>query len=344
MEFESDSKLNTIDKEAFAFSSISFLSIPSSVVEFKEGWCAGTQKLKKVTILPNKVTNVIYYEDKLLIGKSDIKSDKFDVLYFVNRDVQTVTIPPSVTKIESYAFSQSLIENIVIPHHITQIFEKAFIWCKMLKNVEISSESKIQTIEENVFADSSIESLSIPSSIFELKHGWCNGMPKFKKLTIIENKVHNLSSFDNNLVLGKSDMKSDIFDILYFANRNIKKVTIPPTIKRIESFAFCGSSIEKVCIPSHVTKICEAAFCNCRKLRSVDIPSDSKLKEIENDVFGFSKIKSFFMSSNITHISDSAFAFCNLMIVEIGENSAIQALNLINFDVGEDTLFMIPHK
>lgn len=71
---------------------------------------------------------------------------------------------------------------------------------------------------------------------------------------------------DERLVIGKSDQKSDIYNVLLFAPRDITNVTIPSYIKRIATAAFSHSSIEKVFIPSQITEIHEKAFYNCHKL------------------------------------------------------------------------------
>ena len=261
----------------------------------------------------------------------------------MDREATAVTIPPSITIIESYAFSQSLVENISIPNSVTKICDKAFKWCKKLKEISVSPGSKLHSIETNAFANSSIECLSIPSSIVELKEGWRSEAYDLKKMTIVENEVQNVASLDNKLIIGKSDTKSDIFDILYFANRNFKTITIPPKIKIIESYAFYCSLIERICIPPHVTTICKSAFGNCKKLRIVDISDDSELKIIEGEAFCNTLIKSFYVPSGVTHIDETIFVFCDILIPEFGEGSNMEFIELEHIDVAEDTLFMIQH-
>ena len=66
--------------------------------------CNATGNLTKVKISP-KNKNLVFCEDKLLIGKSDIKSDVFDILYFARRDIEEVIIPPFIRIISPYAFN-----------------------------------------------------------------------------------------------------------------------------------------------------------------------------------------------------------------------------------------------
>lgn len=48
--------------------------------------------------------NIIYYYDKFIIGKSDLKSDNYDILYFSRRDIKTANIPSFIKRIASNAF------------------------------------------------------------------------------------------------------------------------------------------------------------------------------------------------------------------------------------------------
>lgn len=79
-------------------------------------------------------------------------------------------------------------------------------------------------------------------------------------------KVQNISYYDNILIIGKSDIKSDVFDILLFSRKNLKTVEIPPSIKQIWAFAFQYSDIKKVFFTPSITTICKYSFYKCSKL------------------------------------------------------------------------------
>ena len=105
----------------------------------------------------------MYFDDKMLIGKKDDKSDICDVLVFVRRDIEEVVIPSFIDVIGPYAFSNSKLEEIVIPPKVTRICECAFYSCKNLKKVTISQNSSLETIEKNAFLKASISDIQIPS-------------------------------------------------------------------------------------------------------------------------------------------------------------------------------------
>ena len=174
----------------------------------------------------------------------------FDILIFCRRDIKEVIIPPNIKIISSCAFdscqqlqtmdlsnsfeliqfigkssfSDTSIENITIPPHVTSIESSSFSGCKRLKTVHIPLNSDLKYIDKETFFGSSIESLSIPSKLIEFKEGWCSRTMNLKKIIIQESNPYYIFK-DNKFLLGKTDQKSDIYDILIFCRRSIKEVT-----------------------------------------------------------------------------------------------------------------------
>ena len=73
------------------------LNIPASLKELKFGWCLSLDKLESISISPeNKYFSVI--EGKMIVGKSNPNDDVYDILYFVTRDIKSITIPPFIKK------------------------------------------------------------------------------------------------------------------------------------------------------------------------------------------------------------------------------------------------------
>lgn len=319
VQFSPDSSIQTIEPEAFFFSTIQCISIPPSLIELKTGWCSDTKRLSKVIISPN---NEIYkiHEDKFIIGKSSKKEKNFDVLVFAFRDAQEVTIPNFIKHIETCAFEGC-------------------------KSIEIPEDSILETVSYKAFCGSSIESIKFPSCLIELENGWCGGTPQLTKVQIDENNGRYLVY--NDFVLEKSSKEAKNFDIISFCARNIQKVTIPSFIKYIKSYAFnvckqietidfmpdsqlvtidnsafLASSIQNFVIPSTVTRINEYAFHYCQQLLSIEIPIDSKLQTIERCAFSYSSIEKFIVPRHLTRIYENTFQECNkLRRIEIPDDS-----------------------
>ena len=84
--FASNLELKSIGKYAFTYTNIGNLTIPEKVEEIKYGCINRANKLNNLQIMKeNKVFK--NYNNQFLLTKSDLKSDKFDILLFGNRDI-----------------------------------------------------------------------------------------------------------------------------------------------------------------------------------------------------------------------------------------------------------------
>ncbi|KAK8840508.1 hypothetical protein M9Y10_030716 [Tritrichomonas musculus] len=415
------SELKTIESNAFFNCSVESISIPSSVEELKDGWCCGMRNLKEISITESDTKNIIYYDNKFIIGRSNPKSDIFDVLYFVRRDIQNATIPSFIKKIAPYSFescsklknvdfledselevigyssfSPSTIETITIPKHVKCIGESAFNSCSRLKHINfhknseleeigtrsfsassvksitfpqlikigsyafsdctqlknVAVESKLQSIGNSAFKDSTLKSLSIPSSASQFEYEWCDRTYELNDITIIECDEKNIIYYDDKFIIGKSNLGSDIYDVLLFARRDIENVTIPSFITRISpySFNFCSklknvdflkdskiqcidknsftySSIERVFIPKNLKEIENNSFVSCKKLREIEFEENSKLKIIKDYAFGFTSIEKISFPSSLRIIKFHTFSGCpQLKTVEFPCDSELRVI------------------
>lgn len=211
IEFAKDSGLKTTESFAFKSTPIKSIELPSKVSELKKSWLLCTDELKVV----ENNSNVINYQSKFLLGKSDPKSDDFDVLLVAFPDLKDGLIPSFVKVISSYSFEK----------------------CEDLREVKFSIDSQLKIIESNAFNGTFIESLMIPPNLEVLENGWCAGVGKLIDIKNMKNQK-NFLNYNSDFILGKSDLKNDVFDTLVFARRNITNAVIPSSIKYIFNFAF----------------------------------------------------------------------------------------------------------
>lgn len=123
----------------------------------------------------------------------------------------------------------------------------------------------------------------------------------------------------------------------------IDKVLLPPTLKKIGTYAFQGTALTSVNIPDNVETIEESAFSqakklqevhlpdsltslgryafvSCRSLRTVKIPT--KLKEIPWYTFdGCKSLQSVELHDSITGIGDYAFRSCDLREITLPKST-----------------------
>ena len=223
------------------------------------------------------------------------------------------------------------IEEVNIPrtieHESTEYLITSIIgFCADVKTVKFSEESAVKTFYRDAFFGSKIESIYFPSSLKELKEGWCNETKYLKRIIISPSNCQYEFKEDKYLVC-KSDSNNDEFDKLLFVRRDIDEFSIPSNIKIISSSAFQHSNIKTIFIPSSVSKICDSAFSNCKNLHKVEIPTNSNLQTIESNAFYNSNIESIFIPSSVSKICKYAFSYCrNLHKVEIPTNSNLQTI------------------
>ena len=100
-----------------------------------------------------------------------------------------------------------------------EICDNAFCGCENLHLIKFKENPEIQSIGIEVFYNSNVECIEIPSNIKELKEDWCFETRALNRIKVIENGEENVKIINNNLLVEKSDLKSDIFDVVLFAPR-----------------------------------------------------------------------------------------------------------------------------
>ena len=341
VEFEPNSELRTIEKDAFSNTKVASIRIPASVVDLKDGWFFGTKKLCQVEVEPG---NAQYSSvgGKCITCKSDISQEEYDTLAFWTSNSIEANIPSTIKIIGSYAFSESKLESIIIPSHVTQICDHAFYECIQLSRVEFEPNSELQTIGEYAFFKSKVTSIKIPASVVDLKDGWFIGI---KCLCHVEVEPGNArySSVDGKCIIYKSNSSQEDYDTLIVCAKDSIEANIQSTIKIIGTYSFSFSKLVGIVIPSHVTQICESAFFYCNQLSRVEFEPNSELQTIGEYAFSYSKLEIIIIPSHVTQICESAFSSCEqLSRVEFEPNSELQIIENRAFSYSNLTSILIP--
>lgn len=126
-----------------------------------------------VEISPDN-NNIKFIDEKktIVVGKSELNIDNFDVLFFAFNDVRKVTIPSCIKIISDFAFSQ----------------------IKSLKYLDFDENSELVEVGSYAFSKSSITSISFPPSLSKLKKNIFEGCAKLKSIEFL---CDNFSFLDN---------------------------------------------------------------------------------------------------------------------------------------------------
>lgn len=290
--------------------------------------------------------------------------------------------------IDDYSFFSSNIKNITIPKSVRIIGKSAFGNCE-IKLFQFQENSKLELIGKNAFDSLKIiypnndilihpiqtyiyQDDGIKNIVFSNRADSLSGIPfqtlktinippKFLNLRLLFednnlNEIHispenkRFADINGKIVVKKSNINNDIYDILYYAVRNIEHVFISRNIKKIhecafykckkietfvfsedsqleiiEDNAFRCSSITEIEIPKRVKVIGKRAFCYCEKLQIVKLLKDSELEIISEEAFEYSNLQSIFIPKNVIIIDNKAFNSCKkLYLIDFDENSKLK--------------------
>lgn len=132
---------------------------------------------------------------------------------------------------------------------------------------------------------------------------------KKKETKIILNRKY-VEAHNMNGIVTIPNGFTDIDQKAFKGKKNITKILLPRSIRRVGSGAFCGcESLQEVYLPNGIEAIGEEAFMECKALKSVDIPMS--LRCLAQGVFKkcFS-LEYVYGGQQITEINDEAFSNC----------------------------------
>lgn len=195
--------------------------------------------------------------------------------------VTEVSVKPNVKSIGDYAFIGSKIASISMPSSITSIGSHAFEKCERL--TVISLPSSLSSLGEAAFKQcASITSITIPSNVEKVEYECFYGCTSMKYLNLGSVAI----DMDNTKYVPEIGLTTD-------QDTNIKLKTIGA-----KAFEGCGN-IRWLTIPATVEKIESCAFKDCNMLHDLMFESftmDYK-NDIASDAFSLHPSLSFYVNS-----------------------------------------------
>lgn len=166
----------------------------------------------------------------------DQNSSVFDVLLFSRRNIKNPIIPSFITKISPYAFN----------------------YCSNIETIKFEKNSKLISIGKSAFSDSSIDKISLPSSLktigeyafYKCKMKSINFDPESKLTTIEKNAFH----FNSLTCLTIPSSVNYIGEYAFYLNENLKTIEFLCDSVVIEHSVIDDSPVNLISFPN-ATKI-----------------------------------------------------------------------------------------
>ncbi len=293
------------------------INIDANIKTIHEGAFMGCNSLttitipKETTLKPGALSSCVLLEEIIieedhpdLISIDGIVYTKdLTTIFQVPSGISKITIPESITTIESYAFYNcDKVYQLVIPGTVKEIRDYAFSRCVYLMNLTL--EDGIEIIGKEAFSNCfySLSNVSIPASVKEIGDGAFSGCNNLKSIKVDANNA-NYIDFDG--VLYTKDGKK-----LVQAYGAITAINVMDNVEEIAPMSFKNCyDLRKVVLPDTITKIGEQAFYYCAKMQSFSFPRS--VETIEKQAFYCcNSIDVFYLPSSIKTIEERAFQNC----------------------------------
>lgn len=194
-------------------------------------------------------------------------------------------IPKGTTEIAPWTFDRNKsLRSVSIPGTVKRIGDRAFADCINLKTVQL--DEGLQTIGGNAFTGcSSLTELILPDSIQELD-GWA-----FYHFTGLQKPAYNRSKTilycypctAQEKVFKVPDGIQRINPAAFIDNPFLEEVILPEGLEVLERRTFMDCGIQRITIPATVKRIESGAFYKCKALKEIYVLGEDT--EIEMGAF-----------------------------------------------------------
>ena len=240
--FEVPEGVESIANYAFASSSITSVSLPSTLEELGEGAFMGASQLSAVNFA------------------SDMSLTEIQAYTFRNTKIATANLPASVQSVGDYAFANTSLTSFTFTG--TTLGSSVFAQCRSLTSIQL--HDGITKMGSSTFNGCTALKTVVLPSVQELGMYTFNGCTSLESVTFGENAT----------TIGTATFASYAMDYTTYTSRyvevaNLKTVVMPTAISEIPMYAFYWCSGLQTINLGGATHVGEYAFANCTSLKEV---------------------------------------------------------------------------
>lgn len=317
---EIPNSVKEIGTSAFAYTSITTITIPDKVTVLSYDLFRGCSKLEIVHIGSGVTTihgdsfsgctavkqitlsdNVATVEPTAFLDCKNLETPVYNATFFIRMSANhngLYTIPDGITTILDYAFSECKgVSEVVLPNSISLIGTNAFLNCSDLQTMTIPET--ITELRDATFAGChSLAHITLPNSLQIIGDGAFSECYALNELTIPENVYAiGVSAFSTsgistvywnaiacNCVLSYDGCTKNYPFPLHDLSDRLERLIFGDKVQYIpEQMCYDQHMLQSIKLPESVTHIGEFAFAYCEMLDTINIPAG--VVEIGRDAF-----------------------------------------------------------
>ena len=223
---------------------------------------------------------------------------------------EDVRIPEGVRSIDEAVFFNKQLNSVTLPTSLTHIGARAFA-NSSLTSVNFGAASHLIDIGDDAFAENNLTSVTLPKTLTHIgkraftKNELSGDLDLPDSLTNIGDHAFSLNKLRAVYLYynGEDSNLKHIGDSAFFLN-HIDDLELPASLTSIGNFAFSDNRLPEVILPHSLTNIGDHAF-SFNKLTNVTLPN--ALTHIGDRAFSYNNLSGVNLPDSLTHIGDYAF-------------------------------------
>lgn len=228
--------------------------------------------------------------------------------------IDKVVLPPTLKKIDSYAFQRTSLTSVNIPDNVETIEENAFSQVRQLQEVHLPDS--LTSLGRYAFEKCrSLRTVKIPTKLKEIPWYAFDGCKSLQSVEL-HDSITGIGdySFRNcnlrEITLPKST--TWVGGYAFNGNSNLSKVTLNEGLIDIWAYAFQDTAIDTLNCPSTLRNIYNSAFAGCRNLSQINL--NEGLTRIEAGALANNKATEIVLPSSLEYCAGAAFSGCDSLV------------------------------